>query len=307
MSKRTRPQNPANKVMGFGPPGTFDNEAQEPEVLEPEAQEPEVLEPEEQLPMVIPDGQLAGIKLDPLVAGVLFPTEEPVKEDVFTGVPFLQFFHPGAKNASTLLVKCPMATEKSAFIVSGSTPEDVVILAPDFKFTILTKQQYVAYIDSESGQHSGVEFGFKNPRSTDKKENILSITLVDTGEEFYFTLTTWRSTKCPAAKIHSNYIAGTQNPRWLSDAVGQEKEIRATLVGSGIPPAFRAWSQVILESRTAVKSNRDYELGSARPATADVSRVHALIESLTVGRGQVKLADCVTAYSDRMEYLRENV
>lgn len=133
------------------------------------------------------------------------------------------------------------------------------------------------------------------------KEQCLSITLILPGAKplhgdlapALCTLTTWRSTKCPAIRGHLDAVEDTQDPKWA--------KANPTLAAN-LPPRFRVTSALRIETKSG--GEFPYALAKAVPAPATVEQVNAIISWWQDEDCQEEFQAIQEAYDRQVAYLR---
>lgn len=274
---------------GFAPVGTPD-----PVNAQPSAPAGGALAP-------VQTGGLITQDFNPEVAAVL---GGPVGMDipVQTSAPYLMFYHERSKQAQLVMEAASTPPSPGQpFVIDG---ERAIELPSSFRFTVLQAQPYWAYIDDGDGSHTNVTFDDPG-RGDDRKKNVLSLTIIDTGEDFIATCTSWRTAKCPAPITHLRALQVSAMPEWVTNAPTADKQkMRAAIVGATGPAvAFRMWSSLQLISRTARVSKRQYQEAKALPRDVEIAQLQRVNEWLQSG-GQDAIASALSAYIERLDYVK---
>jgi hypothetical protein len=214
--------------------------------------------------------------------------------------PYLYFHHDRANAAGDVRAVCPHVRQGQAFIVAEGA---IVELPAGWSFTVGYATPYWANIDISDG--STHEIAWKDPgRGDPRKCNVLSVTIIDDGQTFHATCSTWRGPKTPAPLTHLQSLRTAMTPHWIDLAPNEQARVdRASIAAAcGAFNILRLWSTLDMKSRKSA-SGFLYEQADARPRPAMLAQLARFRQWFDQG-GAEALAAATEAYETRIEQLK---
>jgi len=247
---------------------------------------------------------LAKDELAKLMGFMAGPTDEELENQdrKAAGSPYLCFYHSLMGKAVDIATLRPGVQDGDQFIIDG---DDIIPLQTGlYTFTILDFLEYWAVIDKDDGTHTEAVFedpGWQNKR----KQQLLAITIIDNGETFYPTVTTFRKAKCGAASKHLTAIRAAKHPDWIGNTRTQEdRDMRAWLVAhTPTMPPIRVWSTLSLSApKKTEKGSYTVATSTYRPATA--AQIPRFSDWVINQGGAQLISDCIESFEHRVKYVK---
>lgn len=246
-----------------------------------------------------PTGQAGGLALWDGVAGELGKFEVDPRLRLSESQPYIGFYDDRSDRAAEIRAQIPTIAGGTPYLCIGDDFAD----ASGWGFQILREFPHHVELDAAGRSVVGCSL-LPQSRNSDLSENVLTVALLLPGRlglpegiaPAVCTLTTWRSTKCPAVKQHLGAVRRTLSPDWARQ--GSNGAIVAS-----VPERYRIASAFKMSSKTARKTGLVYHECSALPATVGLDQLQALNAWKSSPDCQKEAREVLDAYEARVAEL----